>query len=162
MTKTVLPKRRLDINSLQAIASVEETQAQFRGSELHTLLRVPVGPRLSAAVLLRACRPRQWSKNMLVLAAPCAAGAVTRPQVALEAVAAFVVFCLLSSAAYLINDVRDREQDRHHPRKRTRPVAAGELSPRAAVGAATIMGLTGVVTATAVSPALGADCCGYL
>src|SRR5476651_2195072 len=133
MTKTVLPTRRLDINSLQAIASVEETQAQFSESELHALLRVPVRPRLSAAVLLRACRPRQWSKNLLVLAAPCAAGVIGQPLVAAQVAGAFLVLCMISSATYLINDVRDREQDRLHPRKRSRPVASGELSPRAAL-----------------------------
>ena len=99
---------------------------------------------------------------MLVLAAPCAAGIVAQPGVALEVVAAFAAFCLLSSATYLINDVRDREQDRAHPRKRMRPVAAGDLSPRAAVWAAALMGLTGVAVATAVRPALGAVACGYL
>jgi decaprenyl-phosphate phosphoribosyltransferase len=99
---------------------------------------------------------------VLVLAAPCAAGVVARPQVAVEVVAAFGVFCLLSSATYLINDVRDRELDRRHPRKRTRPVATGQLSPRAAVWAAAVMGLVGVATATAVRPAFGAIGCGYL
>jgi decaprenyl-phosphate phosphoribosyltransferase len=113
-------------------------------------------------VLLRACRPRQWSKNVLLLAAPCAAGVVTRPRVAIEVLAAFVAFCLLSSATYLINDVRDREQDRRHPRKRTRPVAAGELSPSAALWAAAAVGLSGVAVATAVRPALGAVACGYV
>jgi 1,4-dihydroxy-2-naphthoate octaprenyltransferase len=153
----MLLDRRFTIHSPQAIASVEEAQAQFGASELHARVRVPVRPRLSAGVLLRACRPRQWSKNVLVLAAPCAAGVVTRPHVAVEVLAAFVVFCLLSSATYLINDVRDREQDRHHPRKRARPIAAGELSPRAAVWGAAVMGLTGVAIATAVRPALGAE-----
>jgi decaprenyl-phosphate phosphoribosyltransferase len=113
-------------------------------------------------VLLRACRPRQWSKNVLLLAAPCAAGAVAQPRVAAEVVATFVVFCLLSGATYLINDVRDREEDRNHPRKRTRPVAAGELSPRAAVWAAAVMALTGIALAIAVRPALAAVGCGYL
>ena len=91
--------------------------------------------RPSARVLLRACRPRQWSKNLLVLAAPCAAGVIDRPLVAAQVAGAFVVLCLVSSATYLVNDVRDREQDRRHPRKRSRPVAAGELSPRAALRA---------------------------
>jgi decaprenyl-phosphate phosphoribosyltransferase len=113
-------------------------------------------------VLLRACRPKQWSKNLLVLAAPCAAGVVTQPRVAVEVLAAFVAFCLLSSATYLINDVRDREQDRRHPRKRTRPVAAGELSPSAALWSAAAMGLSGAAIATAVRPALGALSCGYV
>ncbi len=123
---------------------------------------VPVRPELSARVLLRACRPRQWAKNVLVLAAPCAAGVIARPRIALEVLAAFVVFCLLSSATYLINDVRDREQDRLHPRKRLRPVAAGELSPTAALRFAAALGIAGIAIATAVRPALGAIGCGYL
>ena len=52
-----------------------------------------------------------------------------RPGVMAEAACAFSSFCLLSSAAYLVDDVRDREQDRHRPRRRFRPIAAGELSP---------------------------------
>jgi len=113
-------------------------------------------------VLLRACRPRQWSKNMLVLAAPCAAGVIDRPQVAAQVVGAFLVLCLLSSATYLVNDVRDREQDRLHPRKRLRPVAAGELSPRAALWVAAVLALVGIALATAITPGLGAVACGYL
>lgn len=97
-----------------------------------------------------------------MLAAPCAAGVVAQPRVAVEAMAAFVVFCLLSSATYLINDVRDCEEDRVHSSKRTRPVAAGELSPRAAVWSAAVMALTGIAIAFAVRPALAAAGCIYL
>ena len=81
--------------------------------------RAPAGPRrLSAAppssafslgALVRAARPKQWSKNVLVAAAPCAAGAIAKPEIALTTGLAFVVFCLLSSATYLLNDVRDAE-----------------------------------------------------
>jgi decaprenyl-phosphate phosphoribosyltransferase len=113
-------------------------------------------------VLLRACRPRQWSKNLLVLAAPCAAGVIDRPLVAMQVAGAFLVLCLVSSATYLVNDVRDREQDRRHPRKRSRPVAAGELSPRAALWVAAVLALVGVAGATAITPGLGAIACGYL
>jgi decaprenyl-phosphate phosphoribosyltransferase len=162
LTPTVLLRRRFQINSLQATTSAEEAQARLLAGGLHARVRAPVKPRLSARVLLRACRPRQWSKNLLVLAAPCAAGLVSQPRVAVEVAAAFAAFCLLSSATYLINDVRDREHDRCHPRKRMRPVAAGELSPRAAVWTAAVIGLTGVAIATAVRPALGALACGYL
>ena len=119
-------------------------------------------PRLSASALLRACRPRQWSKNLLVLAAPCAAGVIDRPEVAAQVAGAFVVLCLLSSATYLVNDVRDREQDRLHPRKRLRPVAAGEISPRSAVWAAAALALLGVALASAIDPKLGVLGCGYL
>jgi decaprenyl-phosphate phosphoribosyltransferase len=113
-------------------------------------------------VLLAACRPRQWSKNLLVLAAPCAAGVIGHPLIAAQAAGAFVVLCLISSATYLVNDVRDREQDRLHPTKRTRPVAAGQLTPRAALGFAAALALVGVATATAITPGLGAIACGYL
>lgn len=113
-------------------------------------------------MLLRACRPRQWSKNLLVLAAPCAAGVLTRPGVALQVLGAFAVFCLLSSATYLINDVRDREQDRQHPLKRARPVAAGELSVPSALWSAAAMALAGIAIAIAVRPALAVVACAYL
>ncbi len=99
---------------------------------------------------------------MLVLAAPCAAGVIDRPQVAAAAAGAFVVLCLLSSATYLVNDVRDREQDRLHPHKRTRPVAAGELSPRAAVTVAAGLALLGIAGASAITLGLGVVACGYL
>ncbi len=113
-------------------------------------------------MLLRACRPRQWSKNLLVLAAPCAAGVIDRPQVALQVAGAFLVLCLLSSATYLVNDVRDREQDRRHPRKRSRPVAAGQVSPRMALSLASLLAFAGVAGATAITPGLGAVACCYL
>ena len=115
-----------------------------------------------ARVLLRACRPRQWSKNLLVLAAPCAAGVIDRPQVAAQVAGAFAVLCLVSSATYLINDVRDREQDRLDPRKRLRPVAAGELAPRAALLVAAVLAFVGVAAGTAIAPGLGAAALGYL
>lgn len=99
--------------------------------------------RRTGRALLRACRPRQWAKNLLVLAAPCAAGVITQASVMAEVAGAFVVMCLVSSATYLANDVRDVERDRVHPRKRTRPVAAGELSRRQALQAAAVMALLG-------------------
>ena len=118
-------------------------------------------PRL-VRVLLRACRPRQWSKNVLLLAAPSAAGVIAVPSVGREVAAAIVAFCLLSSATYLLNDVRDRHQDRLHPRKRGRPVAAGQLSPRAALGLAAALGICGLALAASVRLELAAVGCAYL
>ncbi len=133
---------------------------------MHAHVQAPIELRRSAQsparVLLRACRPRQWSKNLLVLAAPCAAGVIDRPLVAAQVAGAFLVLCLLSSATYLVNDVRDRDQDHRHPRKRWRPVAAGELSPRTALRVALALALVGVGLATAIAPGLGAVACGYL
>jgi decaprenyl-phosphate phosphoribosyltransferase len=111
---------------------------------------------------VRASRPRQWSKNLLVLAAPCAAGVLDQPSVAAKVAGAFAAMCLLSSATYLLNDVRDREQDRLHPRKRMRPIAAGELSVRAALGAAALMAVSGLVLASVIDPKLGGIGCAYL
>jgi decaprenyl-phosphate phosphoribosyltransferase len=107
-----------------------------------------------AAALVRACRPRQWVKNVLVLAAPGAAGILVRPEVAGEVALTFVAFCMISSATYLLNDVHDRGEDREHPRRVLRPVASGELSVRAAVGAALALTLAGLGIAAAVRPAV--------
>lgn len=77
---------------------------------------------------LRAMRPKQWVKNVLVLAAPLAAGRLFDPAVLVASLWAFVSFSLISASIYLINDVRDVDADRLHPKKRFRPIAAGELS----------------------------------
>lgn len=77
-------------------------------------------------------RPHQWVKNVLVIAAAGAAGALGTDDVPGRVGAAFIAFCLLSAGIYAINDVRDAAEDRHHPRKRHRPVAAGELDPSTA------------------------------
>jgi len=90
-------------------------------------------------VLIRACRPRQWVKNILVLTAPTAAGVVFQPRAALGMVVAVIAFCLASSGIYLVNDVVDVESDRAHATKRRRPVASSELSVRAAWTAAVVL-----------------------
>src|ERR1022692_4751333 len=76
--------------------------------------------------IVATMRPLQWIKNGLVVAAAGAAGALGNDDVPLRVAVAFVAFCLLSSGIYAINDVRDVEEDRLHPRKRLRPIAAGE------------------------------------
>jgi decaprenyl-phosphate phosphoribosyltransferase len=84
-------------------------------------------------------RPKQWVKNLLVVAAPLAAGAITDPGVAAATLAAVVSFCLASSAVYLFNDTVDAEADRLHPVKRHRPIASGHLSQRLALVAAAVL-----------------------
>jgi 4-hydroxybenzoate polyprenyltransferase len=86
-------------------------------------------------------RPRQWSKNLLVLAGIVFASKLGDAVRWAEAVAAFAAYCALSSAAYLVNDVRDRLHDRLHPVKRERPIARGEFSFRAALGLAALLSL---------------------
>jgi decaprenyl-phosphate phosphoribosyltransferase len=116
-------------------------------------LRAPTrGSRVPAAV--RAVRPRQWIKNALVAAAPLAAGRLFELAVVIDVLQAFVAFCLMSSAIYLVNDVRDVEEDRLHPRKRFRPIAAGEMSPAAALVLAAILGAAALGLSFVVAPPL--------
>jgi 4-hydroxybenzoate polyprenyltransferase len=89
--------------------------------------------RSPARAALVALRPRQWSKNLLVFAGLVFAAKLGEPLRWLEACVCFVAYCAISSAAYLANDVRDRQDDRLHPVKRARPIARGELSPRGAL-----------------------------
>ena len=103
---------------------------------------------------LRAMRPRQWVKNILVLAAPVAAGSLFQPAVLLNTAWAFVAFCLISASIYLINDVRDVEADRQHPKKRLRPIAAGELSVRTALILAAVTLVAALVVGFLVNPLL--------
>lgn len=104
---------------------------------------------------VRAMRPRQWLKNLLVLAAPLAAGKLFEPAILRGAALAFVAFCLVSASVYLVNDVRDVEEDRLHPTKRFRPIAAGELKPATALALAIVLGACGLVLGFFVSPPLG-------
>ncbi|MGK5113036.1 MULTISPECIES: decaprenyl-phosphate phosphoribosyltransferase [unclassified Geodermatophilus] len=101
--------------------------------------------------VLRTMRPRQWTKNVLVLAVPLAAGTLFQPSVLRATALAFVVFCLAASGIYLLNDVRDVEQDRRHPRKRFRPVASGAVPVPVAVVAGVVLlvvALTGAALLT--------------
>jgi len=82
------------------------------------------GPALVRA-LVRQARPRQWTKNVLVLAAPAAAGRLDSVASLARVLLAVLAFCLAASGTYYVNDLLDREADRHHPVKRLRPVAAG-------------------------------------
>src|SRR3954463_9301052 len=84
--------------------------------------------RAPARALVRAMRPRQWIKNVLVLAVPAAAGKLFEPEVLADTALAVVAFCLASAATYLLNDVADVEADRRHPIKRQRPIPAGDVS----------------------------------
>jgi 4-hydroxybenzoate polyprenyltransferase len=78
-------------------------------------------------------RPHQWTKNLVVFAAPALSKHLFERGPLEKSVLAFVIFCALSGTVYLLNDVADLERDRLHPRKRLRPIASGALSPRAAV-----------------------------
>jgi decaprenyl-phosphate phosphoribosyltransferase len=117
------------------------------------------GPLSAALVTLR---PKQWLKNALVVAAAGAAGALGYDDVPVRVAAAFIAFCMLSSGIYAVNDVRDREEDRLHPRKCRRPIAAGELEPRAALVLGFSLMAAGLAISAAVRPLLAVVAAGYL
>src|ERR1700738_79760 len=105
-------------------------------------------PRNLAIGLIKAVRPRQWMKNLLVLLAPVAAlgGNVHYDyrEVALKVLIAFIAFSLAASAVYLVNDVRDVEADRQHPTKQFRPIAAGVVPGWLAYTPASVVGAAGL------------------
>lgn len=112
--------------------------------------------------LVRGMRPWQWIKNLLVAAAPMAAGALADPDVAWATLLAVVSFSLASSAVYLANDVADAEADRLHPHKRLRPVAAGQLPARVALGAAVALAVAALSVAAVTGWPLVVLLTGYL
>jgi len=103
---------------------------------------VPVrrtGPLALPLGVLKTMRPKQWVKNVLVLAAPFAAGRLGEVGVLMHVVVAFAVFSLAASGVYLVNDARDVEADRAHPKKRFRPIAAGVVPAPVAYGVAVVL-----------------------
>jgi 4-hydroxybenzoate polyprenyltransferase len=115
-----------------------------------------------ALAIVAALRPRQWVKNVFVLAPLVFASRLFDPQALGTALAAFATFCGLSSTVYLINDVRDREADRLHPVERRRPVAAGELSPAFATGLALVLATVSVAAAIRIGPRFAGVAGAYL
>jgi 4-hydroxybenzoate polyprenyltransferase len=112
----------------------------------------------TARALLVALRPRQWLKNTFLLAGIVFAAKIDDPVRWAQALAAFAGFCAASSAAYLLNDVRDAPEDRRHALKRLRPIARGELSPRLALAIAAALSALALVLGTL----LGADVLGLV
>ncbi len=110
----------------------------------------------TAGLLLVSLRPEQWTKNLLVLAGVVFGGRLLEPSAVALAVEAFVIFCALSGAVYLFNDVADRDADQNHPLKRERPIASGQLASSTAVAAGAMLGAGGVAAAFAINRPLGA------
>jgi decaprenyl-phosphate phosphoribosyltransferase len=107
---------------------------------------------LPAAILV-SMRPKQWVKNLLVFAVPLAANQLFHRDVLVDTVRAFIAFCLISSSVYVLNDLLDVEADREHPRKRFRPIAAGELPIPLAWALAAVLVVAGLgIAATSGYP----------
>ncbi len=126
--------------------------------------------RSTLAGLAWSLRPYQWPKNIIVFAAfAFSAGEAwhldspgTWWPLLWRVAVLFGCWCLASSAIYLVNDVRDREVDRIHPRKRLRPIASGEVTPQGAIALAAVIGVGGVAIALGLDPEAGLVLAGYL
>jgi 4-hydroxybenzoate polyprenyltransferase len=112
--------------------------------------------------LIVSIRPHQWTKNLFVFAGLIFGERLFDPAAATAAGIAFIAFCALSSAVYLLNDIRDRDADRLHPVKRRRPIAAGDLSVPFAAAIALILAGTGATLAFGLSRNFGIVAMTYL
>lgn len=104
--------------------------------------------------LIKSMRPRQWTKNVFVFVPLFFDRKLTDPESLLRTLAAFVLFCLMSSAVYLMNDLVDIEKDRQHPKKKNRPLPAGELSPAVAALSAVVFALGSLLAGYYLTPNL--------
>jgi 4-hydroxybenzoate polyprenyltransferase len=109
-----------------------------------------------------SARPRQWSKNLVCFAALVFADRLTVSECVLRAALGFLSFCLASSAVYVYNDIRDRDQDQVHPVKRHRPIAAGRLGIRAALVEAVVLVSASAALAAILQPRFGVVLASYL
>jgi 4-hydroxybenzoate polyprenyltransferase len=133
------------------------TVRRWARSQLSGLQFIQRGDRSSAPrALLRAMRPHQWSKNVLVLSPVLAAHAVMRPSALVPALLALVAFCLVASGTYIANDLLDLESDRRHVRKRKRPLASGELPLASGFAAAWLLLVAGLGLAYGLGPRVAA------
>jgi 4-hydroxybenzoate polyprenyltransferase len=127
--------------------TVPEAGGKPGGSEAPTERIDPRRPTWRAAIV--SMRPKEWIKNVLVFAGLLFSGKVDQMGAVGTATLAFATFCAVSSAGYLINDLNDVEFDRKHPKKRTRPIASGELTEGTAVALATGLGIAALAVAFA-------------
>jgi len=112
--------------------------------------------RSTVALLAASLRPEQWPKNLLLFAGLLFGRRLLEPRAVLVAIAAFGIFCALSGALYLLNDIMDRHGDRRHPLKQARPIASGALSARTAGVAAATLIIGAIAAAWLIVPALAA------
>jgi 4-hydroxybenzoate polyprenyltransferase len=120
---------------------------------------MPVGVQLY--YLFLSLRPHQWTKNLVVLAPLIFAKELNQVSSVVAAVEAFILYCMLSGSVYLINDLVDLERDRLHPVKCQRPLAAGQLSPSMARGAAALIVLIALGGSFALGTSFGLTSLAY-
>ena len=113
-------------------------------------------------LLLVSLRPEQWPKNLLVLAGVVFGGRLLEPSAVAIAAAALAIFCALSGAVYLFNDVADRDADQKHPLKRERPIASGQLPTTSAVGTGVVLTAGGIAGAFSIGTEFGTIAATYV
>ena len=118
--------------------------------------------RTSVRALVSAARPLQWTKNVFVFAGILFSVSIDEPRAWALTLLTFGAFCAASSAAYLVNDVLDAEEDRAHPVKRRRPIASGQLDPRVALVAAATLAVAAAALAVPVGWEVVALTLGFL
>jgi 4-hydroxybenzoate polyprenyltransferase len=127
-----------------------------------TTAEAPVVPRRSPLrAAIKTGRPKEWIKNVFVFAGLLFSGKFNQSHEVVEAFITFVAFCLISSAGYFVNDLIDVELDRKHPKKRFRPLAAGELSEGVAKAIAPALAVVAVAIAFTVNWQVGLMVVGY-
>lgn len=122
----------------------------------------PAAPRGLPAALLSAARPRQWVKNLVVVAGPLASGLLLTDGVAARTATTVVAFTLLAAGVYYQNDLHDRADDAAHPHKRSRAIAAGQIPVPVAVAATVALIVGGLLLALLVGWPVLAVCATYV
>src|SRR3954453_21331273 len=141
--------------SMETITS-EQPTVPAQPSQSHEPESGEVVPRRSPLrAAIKTGRPKEWVKNVFVFAGLLFSGKFDQSHAIVEATIAFVAFCMVSSAGYFLNDLIDVELDRKHPKKRFRPLAAGELSEGAARAIAPALALVGIGIAFTVNWQVG-------
>ena len=125
-----------------------------------SIFAVPVRPTVLSLII--SIRPGQWTKNLLIFAGLLFARRLFNPAAVIDASLAFTIFCGLSGAVYLLNDVLDRDSDRQHPLKARRPIAAGAVSVPLAIGTAFALAVAGLSAAFAINVRFGIVSASYL
>jgi 4-hydroxybenzoate polyprenyltransferase len=119
-------------------------------------------PAVPVLPLVRALRPKQWTKNAVLFAGLVGVGRLFDAGSFLRAGAGFFIFCALAGVVYLVNDLADVDRDRAHPRKRLRPIASGALPVPWAVGGAIALASGGLIAAFFLAPPFAAFGAGYM
>lgn len=112
----------------------------------------PVIHRQTPYLLFKQLRPKQWTKNLLIFAAPLFSFETVNAATLLDTIAGFFLLCFVSGCVYIINDYMDREADRNHPVKRHRPMASGQLNPNLALAFGAVLLIGSLAVSSLLSP----------